>query len=95
MLNANREAKEIFKSLIDKQKTVLGKNHKDTLDSIHEFNYCFMLDKEHSKALSMFEDLVKVERRVLGEDNQQTLHSLEVIDNCKQMLKLENHSSKR
>ena len=52
---------------------MLGGNHRDTLDSLHELGRTIARAGRHSEALVIFEDLVPARRLTLGIDHPRTL----------------------
>jgi len=67
------EAENEYRSVLEGRERVLGGNHRDTLDSLHELGRTIARAGRHSEALVIFEDLVPARRLTLGIDHPRTL----------------------
>jgi tetratricopeptide (TPR) repeat protein len=67
------EAESEYRSVLAGRERLLGANHRDTLDSLHELGRTMARQGRHSEALAIFENLVPARQRALGINHPRTL----------------------
>ena len=68
----NQEAERLHKANIEKQKSVLGESHPDTLLSLMNLANAYKLQFKFKEAKEVYEQVVDHQTRMLGENHPNT-----------------------
>ncbi|OOQ87150.1 hypothetical protein PEBR_18436 [Penicillium brasilianum] len=69
------ESETMFRQTFEGREKVLGKHHRDTLDSVHWLGVCLCSLNRYKEAETMFRQALQGREKVLGKDDKDTLDS--------------------
>ncbi|PKK50880.1 hypothetical protein CI102_4817, partial [Trichoderma harzianum] len=75
-----KEAEEIAVVALDRQREILGKEHPDTLLSMHNLACTWIELGRHSSALTLIEECVQYRRSVLWPEHPYTVESTKLLE---------------
>jgi hypothetical protein len=73
------EAEEMLREVLGVKRRVLGPEHPDTLEAMHNLGCPLSGQGKHAEAEQMFREVLGVRRRVLGVEHPHTLATLRVL----------------
>jgi non-specific serine/threonine protein kinase/serine/threonine-protein kinase len=76
------EAVALHSRVIEVQRRVLGDDHFQTLQSMHNLGITLILQGNFAEAVAVYEEVLAGRRRALGEDDTQTLWSAKNLSGC-------------
>ena len=71
-----QEVKVLYLAALEGRRGVLGEEHKDTLDTLHNLG-CLPCDmKEHGGAIDYYQQALRVQEKVFGKAHPETLNTI-------------------
>ena len=75
-----KEAEELQVKALEIRQRVLGKEHPDTLISVHNLAFLFKRQGRDGEATALMEDCIRMRKRVLGPDHPDTTDSQDILN---------------
>ena len=81
VLGKYREAEQMLRSVVEAQERVLGREHIDTICSMHDLGVAMQDQRKHKEAEKIFRQTLKIKEKIRGREHPTTLSTMNSLAN--------------
>ena len=78
-MRQHSEAESLMRTVLEKRRAVLGKEHPATLEALSDIGVLYRRMGKHDAALPLLQQALSARRQLLGDDHPDTLQSMQYL----------------